>query len=175
MELYYVRHGQTDWNLQGKIQGDTDIPLNDTGKAQAKDAASQLKNIDFDYIIASPLMRAYETAEIINEYHKKTIVKEERLRERNFGELEGNSIEITKAIAMWDPILNYQPKHGESVLDVEKRIVTLLDELSVKYKNNTILMVAHGGISIPLQDYILKDKTKKSSIIQNCEVVHFHL
>lgn len=65
MKLYLVRHGQTNWNLEGRIQGQTNIPLNDKGRKQAQQAKEKLQNIPIDLIICSPLMRARETAEII--------------------------------------------------------------------------------------------------------------
>ena len=69
MNLYLVRHGQTDWNIQGRIQGSTDIELNSTGLNQAQKTAELLKNIDFDVIYSSPLKRTVDTAKIINTYH----------------------------------------------------------------------------------------------------------
>lgn len=173
MELYYVRHGLTDWNVEGKIQGDTDIPLNDIGRSQAREAQKLLHDINFDFVIASPLSRAYETASIINETHHKEIIVDERLRERNFGDLEGNSIELSRVKTMWDPLVNYKPNNGESFLDVEKRINEFLDELKANVSSKTILIVAHGGISIPFQNYFNKIKTNK--IINNCEVLHYHI
>lgn len=92
MKLYLVRHGQTDWNLQDKIQGWADVPLNDAGIKQAERLRDQLhkKNIIPDKVYASPLQRVRSTAKIITD-GKQQIIIDERLMERNVGELEGRS------------------------------------------------------------------------------------
>ena len=68
--LYVIRHGQTDWNIENRLQGSTDIPLNDVGIKQAQESALKLKNTYFDFIISSPLKRAFETANQVNKYHQ---------------------------------------------------------------------------------------------------------
>ncbi len=85
--FYIVRHGQTDWNVQKKIQGHADIPLNDTGRAQAAELSETLGPIAFDYCFSSDLQRAAETALILN--RNSSIQVDQRLRERNFGPWEG--------------------------------------------------------------------------------------
>ena len=87
--IYVVRHGSTDWNDKKISMGSKDIPLNDKGKAEALNTASLLQNYDFDLIISSPLIRALETANIINKDRDNQIVIEDRLTERYLGELEG--------------------------------------------------------------------------------------
>ena len=85
-----VRHGQTDWNLEGRIQGSTDIPLNDTGRAQARDAARRLAGTPFDHVYASPLSRARKTAEIIaSELGLPAPLITVGMREHEFGDAEG--------------------------------------------------------------------------------------
>ncbi len=78
---FFVRHGQTDWNLQGKIQGHTDIPLNDTGREQAKSLKKILEGTPFSACFASDLQRAVETASIVVEGRSLDVVKEKLLRE----------------------------------------------------------------------------------------------
>ena len=90
MNIYVVRHGQTDWNKENKLQGNTDIELNDNGRKQALDLKGELKNIDYDIIISSPLKRAIQTAELIN--NNKPIIIEDNLRERSFGDFERDGI-----------------------------------------------------------------------------------
>ena len=89
MEIFVTRHGQTNWNFLGKIQGKTDIELNETGKLQAKETGEKIKEEKIDLIIASPLKRARETAEIINSNFGVQILEDERLMERGFGKSEG--------------------------------------------------------------------------------------
>ena len=89
MKVYFVRHGQTDWNVQSRIQGQSDIPLNQRGIAQAKALAAQLKTLAIDCIITSPLQRTKQTAALLNETLQVPILEEEGLKERDFGEFEG--------------------------------------------------------------------------------------
>ena len=91
MNIYVVRHGQTEWNVLKKMQGSADIPLNEKGIEQAKQTKYNLEDVDIDFIFCSPLMRAKQTAEVINEDRNLNITFDERLRERNYGEFEGTS------------------------------------------------------------------------------------
>ena len=92
MSLYFVRHGQTDWNQQGKLQGRSDIPLNAIGIQQAKDTSRLLKDVSIEKIFCSPLTRAMQTAAILQEVTKCDIVYDDRLKERCFGDLEGKKM-----------------------------------------------------------------------------------
>ena len=109
MKIYYVRHGQTDWNLARKMQGGgTEKELNETGINQANETRKELENVKYDIIICSPMYRAKQTAEIINKDKNVKTIIDERIRERKLGKLEGHEItdEIEKQI--WDYNLNYQ-------------------------------------------------------------------
>ena len=87
--IYLVRHGQTDWNTIRRIQGQTDVPLNDIGRHEAFLSGEKLASIKIDKIISSDLLRAKETAEIINRFLSRSITFDTRLREINFGDLQG--------------------------------------------------------------------------------------
>ncbi len=91
MKLLLTRHGQTDWNVAGKVQGTTDIELNETGKKQAKKTGEKLLDYNIDVIIASPLKRAKRTAEIIRGNRNIPILLDEGIKERCFGEFEGKT------------------------------------------------------------------------------------
>ncbi|MDV6332774.1 histidine phosphatase family protein [Asticcacaulis sp. 201] len=93
MTFYVLRHGQTDWNVQARLQGSTDIPLNDTGRAQAHVAADILKDQGLTRIVASPLSRALETAQIVGAACALEPIIDDRLIERNFGLFEGMTID----------------------------------------------------------------------------------
>ena len=97
MELYIVRHGQTVWNKERKLQGSTDIMLNEEGIRLAKLTGEGLKNIFFDKIYSSPLKRAYDTACYIRGDRNIPIVKDERIRELCFGDLEGRNMDEMSA------------------------------------------------------------------------------
>ena len=101
MSLYFVRHGQTDWNQQGKLQGRSDIPLNAIGIQQAKDTSRLLKDVSIEKIFCSPLTRAMQTAAILQEVTKCDIVYDDRLKERCFGDLEGKKMN-TITTYLWD-------------------------------------------------------------------------
>jgi len=94
--LYIMRHGKTDWNALHKLQGRTDIALNDEGRSMARKANEEYKNVHIDVCYCSPLIRAYETAQILIGDREIPIITDERLVEMSFGEYEGiaNSFEI---------------------------------------------------------------------------------
>src|SRR5690625_705134 len=91
-KIYLVRHGETDWNIKGIIQGQTNIPLNKTGEIQARECGEYFKNKPVDAIISSPLMRAKKTTQLINQTLNLPIIYDDRLKERYFGIAVGNSI-----------------------------------------------------------------------------------
>ena len=88
-----IRHGETDWNAIGKLQGRTDIPLNETGIQQAEECSEFLKTSQWDVIITSPLQRAKQTAEIINKNIKVPVIEMDDFMERDYGDAEGMAYE----------------------------------------------------------------------------------
>ena len=148
MKLYVVRHGQTDWNLSEKVQGRTDIELNQTGIEQAKQAKENLSEIDFDLVISSPLKRTRKTAEIINEDKNVPLIFDERLIERGFGDVEGTSPRKTgvfKEVNIWNYNENIKYNNAETVVEICNRVWNLLDEIKEEYKGKNVLLVTHGG------------------------------
>lgn len=172
MSIYYVRHGQTDWNKLGYLQGQSDIPLNEEGIKQARQVRDALKQVHIDKIICSPLDRTRQTAAIINENHGLTIDKDERIKERYFGEVEGahrNEI-VFEDFWKWEKPVLYGM---ESIEELFQRVYSFLDDLMDEAINQNILVVAHGGVSIPFQCYFDEENRKKdliSLILKNCEV-----
>lgn len=141
-ELYLVRHGETDWNRARRIQGLTDIPLNDTGRAQAKTTGTLLSRRAWDGVYASPLSRARETAEIIAaELGLREPTLLDALVERNYGKAEGMD---------WLEIETQFP-HGSSVPGRESReqvgarVVPALIELAEQHPGESLVIVSHGG------------------------------
>lgn len=148
MNIYILRHGQTDYNKEGKFQGQIDIPLNGIGIEQAKKAKILLKDIKFDLVISSPLIRAFKTAQIVT--GSTNIKTDYRIIERSFGLLEGQ----------------YSIPDYEEKIDIYKvetyenmciRVYSFLDEL-IKNNINTqnILVVCHEGIAQIIQTYFDK-------------------
>ena len=152
MNIFVVRHGQTEWNVMKKMQGSADIELNEKGLSQASDTADMLKDLVFDIIFCSPLKRAKQTAEIINDDRGLHIIFDERLRERNYGEFEGTS----KSSFDYNEFCSYQKnmkyEKAENVQDFFKRIYDFLDDITSKEYNN-ILIVCHAGVEKAIECY----------------------
>ncbi|MDE7038136.1 MAG: histidine phosphatase family protein, partial [Lachnospiraceae bacterium] len=89
MKLYIVRHGETEWNKERRLQGQVDIPLNESGRRLARETSGGLAGIHFDLCYSSPLSRARETAELILEGRSTPVIEDERIIEMAFGECEG--------------------------------------------------------------------------------------
>ena len=175
MNIYIVRHGQTDWNIQDLVQGSTDIELNTLGIEQANQVAEQLKNINFSVIYASPLTRTINTAKIINKYHNIDIITEKRIIERCFGNFEGTN-GLKNKFDYWDYELNLDDNNVESVKILFKRIRDFLLEIYELYKDTdtNILIVTHGGTAIAINAIINNITSNLFSLgIKNCEVKVF--
>ena len=154
MKLLLVRHGQTDWNLNRRFQGQRDIPLDAIGIQQATALANRLSHEHIDVIFTSDLQRAHETANIIAAQHACEIHVEARLREMNFGAWEGLTYDEIKqnepsALAAREAdIFTTAAPDGETLNQLTARVESVLNDLRAQYANKTILIAAHGG---PLQ------------------------
>lgn len=160
MKIYLVRHGETDWNQAGLLQGQTDIALNAQGLEQAREAAERLKEVPFEIAFCSPLIRAKRTAETIIGDRKITLTTDERLRELNFGPWEGVDIRTIKDAAS-QPFTNpgsYIPPEGaESFAQLYKRSGEFVDQVLLPLEGiyETVLVVAHGGVNRSILNPIL--------------------
>jgi probable phosphoglycerate mutase len=142
MTLAFIRHGQTNWNFELRLQGSTDIPLNDTGRQQARDAVSTLDGVNWDAIVSSPLSRARETASIIADGLGIELGPAyEELVERSYGDAEGATAEI---IAERWPDGAYPGL--EPVDNVIARGVAALERVSADYGDRNTLIVCHGTL-----------------------------
>lgn len=141
--FFLVRHGETDWNLAGRIQGATDIPLNDTGRTQAKATGVKMQGRKWDIIVSSPLSRALETASIIAAQigmPEPTPVMD--IVERNYGEAEGMTGPELEAFYP-----NETPVPGrESRPEVQVRVLAAMHRLAKEYPGKNVVVVAHGGV-----------------------------
>ena len=144
MAVYLVRHGETDWNIEKRFQGQRDIPLNATGLAQAEASGKALEGVRFSAIFSSPLSRAVRTAQAISTHTGGApVVTDPRLVERSFGELEGMTVPEGQA---------YVKAHGgnggqESKLSAGSRMEDLLREQAALHPDEDILIVTHGSIT----------------------------
>jgi len=153
-EFWLIRHGQTDWNLSGRWQGQSpDAPaLNDTGRVQALAIHDQLPRTDFSAVYSSDLLRARQTAELIAEPLGLTVILDPRLREINLGAWEGmlsGDIEAQYPLELerrkQDPLHAPAPK-GESPLEVAERVIASAYEVADKHAGSSILIVSHGVV-----------------------------
>jgi broad specificity phosphatase PhoE len=134
-ELLLVRHGETDWNAAGRLQGHTDRPLSGYGREQARRLAEELASEEFDAIYASDLARARETAAIVGERLRQEVVLDADLREKNWGTWEG----LTSTERLDVELV------GESPDQHEKRMLAALGRIAAKHPYGRVLVVTHGG------------------------------
>lgn len=158
-----VRHGETDWNLHGRLQGSSDVPLNDTGRAQAREAAHRLADRSWDLLVSSPLSRASETADIIGEaIGLQRTETYDGLKERHYGEAEG--------LTDWEAY--HEWPHGwypglEPRVEVAERGLRVLQQLVAEHPESAIVIVAHGGVIRAILDVV---HTRRSPRILNAAV-----
>lgn len=154
MKFIFVRHGETDYNKRGIVQGqEKDIPLNDEGRRQVEATAVNIPT-DIDRIISSPLKRARETAEIINRRLNKKIEFRDELKEFSYGSLANKTwLEIAEVTGNPDVhatdedlTFDHRPFGGESADDVKARVMRFIDETKQQYAGEVVLVTAHGGI-----------------------------
>jgi len=146
MTLYIVRHGQTDWNLEGRIQGDTDNPLNETGLGQAQTVGEQLGQITLDHVYPSGLKRAIQTAEAIA--GNAPITPDPRLNERSRGIYEGRvAAEVNDEFRPRFAALDDDMDGGESLRSISERISEATREIVERHMGETVMVVGHSGVN----------------------------
>jgi len=152
--FYYIRHGQTDWNVEGRFQGGMDIPLNETGITQALSVKTLLADLPITHIYSSPLKRARVTADIANEALNLPITEINGLMECSFGVLEGTLRTASAAAANHsdDWKNGITPENAETYADFTKRVFAAVN--TVLEQNGTPLIVAHGAVFWPLNDHM---------------------
>lgn len=174
MKIYLVRHGQCDSNLNN-IYNYRDEDLNQNGIEQAKNLKEKIKNINYDIVYSSPLLRAKHTAEIIN-INNKRIVIDDRLREREPGNLEGQSMEVTDRDEYWNFYTNIKYGTEERVPELFDRVKEYLEYLKTQ-EYNSALIVAHSGVSKAFIAYFegIGDGLFLNRGLKNCEIKEYQL
>lgn len=182
MRLYFVRHGETNWNKEKRIQGNVNIELNEFGRHLARETAKGLRDIPFDVCFTSPLRRARETAEIILEGRDVTIIEHEKISEMAFGEYEGGCCskdgwnlpeEFRK---FFNDTAGYQaPAGGEDFYTMKKRTGEFLKELysNEELRDSNILVTTHGAALAGLLNNIKDEDVSKYwgiGVHHNCAV-----
>lgn len=147
----FVRHGETAWNHEGRLQGQTDVPLGDFGREQARRLARRLADEPLDAAYASDLARCWETATIALAGREIAVVAEPRLREVNLGQWQGHTwAELGAAEAAevaWvraDPV-NRAPRGGETRFALQARAVAAVTAIAGRHPDGLVLVVTHGG------------------------------
>ncbi len=156
MKIYVTRHGQTDYNARKLMQGQIDIPLNETGIEQAKATREKVGDVKFDAVYASTLGRAITTASIIGNIDKDKIITDERILEADFGRYDGvGYFSVGPAMfCYWGfPEIFKAPRGVETVESMVERTSSFLAELEKKDYEN-VLVVCHGGIIRALRGYL---------------------
>jgi broad specificity phosphatase PhoE len=178
--LLLARHGETDWNRDGRFQGHADTPLNERGREQARELADQLDGIDVVY--SSDLARARETAEIIGGRLGLEVRVDERLRERGFGRWEGLTTEEiglgdTDTYRRWRAGDGPGPDDGEAHEAMAARVQDFLEDVIRRHPGEEVLVIAHGGSVRVIQalaaglDYV-RDR-RSLPAVANCVVARY--
>lgn len=147
-----IRHGETTWNVDARIQGHLDIPLSANGRWQAERLAHALRHEPITAIYASDLNRAWETAQYVGQSQGLPVIKEIGLRERDFGDFEGKTfaeieVLLPEQSMRWrkrDP--DFHPSGGESLLVLRTRVLEAAERLAAQHPGEQIALVCHGGV-----------------------------
>lgn len=183
MEIYIVRHGETVWNKEKRLQGRTNVPLSEYGRELAEKTGRALKDVRIDRIYSSPLDRAYQTALLIRGDKNIEIRKDERIIELNFGSYEGHTIEELQKNAtttfqyfFTQPELYHSDEAGESLEQICLRAADFMrheiEPIESQYER--IMIVAHGAINKALMSYIKGLEIKdfwSGGLQKNCNVM----
>ena len=174
MKVYIVRHGQVPHNAFGQYNT-KDEDLTELGIQQAEELREKIKNIHFDIVISSSLLRARHTAYILTNYDDK-IITDERLRERSCGTLSGQPLEVTNRDEYWNYYSNIKYGTSENIKDFFNRVFDFLDELKTK-DYNSVLIVAHSGVSKSFSAYFegISDGRFLNRGLKNCEIKMYEL
>ena len=161
--FYFLRHGQTDWNVERRGQGRTDIPLNETGIAQAYAAKELLRECGIKTIVSSPLSRASRTAEIVNEAYDLPLQFVDELQEASFGEYEG----VIAGDWFSDWFDGITPRGAEPYEEFLQRGLIGLNK-ALEF-SGPVLVVAHGGIYWSIQRFA---ELGEGRVIKNCDPIY---
>ena len=178
MSLYIMRHGRTDWNEEFRLQGQTDIPLNDVGRQMALNTAEMIPNINFDVCFCSPLQRAIETANICLKDKNVEIIIDDRLKELGFGIDEGTKKPFTPGSnldILFQTPEKYKPsKDGENLSELFERTSKFLNERVYPLTNldKNVLIVGHGAMNCAIISQIKHTPITKfwTNLTDNCVI-----
>ncbi|MGL6173468.1 MAG: histidine phosphatase family protein [Cellulosilyticaceae bacterium] len=169
--IYLTRHGQTEWNIEKRLQGRGNSPLTGEGIARAKELAKRIAELPIDVIYTSPIERALHTAHILNGESKRTIKTHEGLMEMSFGEYEGRCTdEVMKENPEWDinrimcGDLELCAPNGEDLASVRERAQEAMNEIIAENKGKTLLVVTHG-VTLKALMYYFRDQEVNTEVM----------
>ena len=160
-EIILIRHGETEWNSQLRMQGHSNSPLSAVGRGQIQALGEWMKNVSFDHIYSSDSLRARQTAEAITQYSGDTLQFDQRIREKNLGVFEGlTSIEASEQHPEIYRLFktggaNYVIDEGESTQQVLDRALEFIEEIRLRHPEQRVVMVTHGGVVRVLMKHTL--------------------
>ncbi len=160
MNLYFVRHGETELNKSKFYYGKMDVSITQRGIVQAKEVSQILKNINFNKVYVSEMKRTEQTAKFILDNRTCSMIKDSRINERNFGAFEGKSYDKIKEIfpekwRLWcEDWKNTVPPEGESYVQFYSKVKDFMDDI-LKLKDDNVLIVTHSGVIRSIYCYIL--------------------
>ena len=150
-EIIFIRHGETEWNSQKRMQGHSNSDLSSVGQAQIQALGQWMKNVPFDLIYSSDSMRAKQTAEAITQFSGHELQFDQRLREKNLGVFEGLTSEEARerhpeVFRLFKTAgSKYVIDEGESTQQLQDRALEIVDEIRIKHLEERVLLVTHGG------------------------------
>jgi len=160
-EIILIRHGETEWNSQKRMQGHSNSDLSEVGRGQIQALGELMKNVSFDHIYSSDSLRTRQTAEAITQYSGHTLQFDQRIREKNLGVFEG--LTSTEAKERHPEIYrlfktagaNYVIDEGESTQQLLERALEFIEEIRLRHPQERVVMVTHGGVVRVLMKYAL--------------------
>lgn len=176
--IHLIRHGETEWNKERRVQGNTDIPLSREGREQSRQLAAEIRGMQIDRVYTSCLMRAIETAAIAFDGLGVPIHRHEGLNERRYGEYEGRIVEEIEAEFGEGSLRHRTPENGESLAEFVGRVKNTLGEIVDNHVGENVAIVSHGGVignlTILLSEQLgVKDEAGWN--IANCSVATFQI
>ena len=178
MIITLVRHGQTEENYEGNMQGRRNVLLNDTGRRQCQKLRDKIKDTKYDYCYMSPLVRCVETAMILIG-DRVEMIRDDRLIEREIGDFEGKNRDTYDVKKYWDYELNSSDGGVESVHSLIERCEDFLNYIKEKYDDNTTILIVSHSAPVKALKYLLENKELKGNLfernIKNSEYLEFEI
>lgn len=174
MKLFVTRHGQTQYNIEVRICGRSNVMLTEKGISQAHKLAAGMVGKGVDLIISSPLVRAKATADIVGEKIGVPVVVDDRLVERDYGAIDGTYEGTPGFMDKWVQF-GYVYPEGESLLKVVQRVYNFLDDIKDRYSDKTVMVISHGGVCRVINSYFESLTNEKffEFNLGNCNVLKY--